>query len=74
MARAVTPGHAAKLEGYASQPLLDFVTGLIGREDDVLRSIREETPKRGLPPISVGADEGRLLHFLASACAASRIV
>jgi caffeoyl-CoA O-methyltransferase len=70
----VTPGHASKLEGYGSKPLLDFVTGLVGREDDVLRSIREETPKRGLPAISVGPDEGRILHFLASACAARRIV
>lgn len=70
----MSPGHAVKLDAYASKPLLDFVTGLIGREDDVLRSIREETPKRGLPPISVGPDEGRLLHFLASACGARRIV
>ena len=70
----MTPGHAAKLEGYASRPLLDFVTGLIAREDEALRSIREETPKRGLPAISIGPDEGRLLHFLASACGARRIV
>lgn len=74
MARAVTPGHAVKLDAYASGPLLEFVTGLIGREDAVLRSIREETPLRGLPQISVGPDEGRLLHFLASACGARRIV
>ena len=78
MARAVSPGHATKHEaasaGYQSKPLLDFVTSLIGREDALLRAIREDTPKQGLPPISVGPDEGRLLHFLASACAARRIV
>ena len=74
VARAVTPGHASKLEGHGSKPLLDFVTGLIGREDDVLRSIREDTPKQGLPAINVGPDEGRLLHFLAASCAARRIV
>jgi caffeoyl-CoA O-methyltransferase len=68
------PKHAAAGTGYQSKPLLDFVTGLIGREDDVLRAIREDTPKQGLPPISVGPDEGRLIHFLASACAARRIV
>ena len=76
--RAVSPGHVAKHEagsaGYQSKPLLDFVTGLIGREDDALRAIREDTPKQGLPPISVGPDEGRLLHFLASAAHARRIV
>jgi caffeoyl-CoA O-methyltransferase len=74
VARAVTPGHAGKLEGYGSKPLLEFVTGLIGREDAVLRAIREDTRKQGLPAISVGPDEGRLLHFLASACGARRIV
>src|SRR6185312_1913301 len=74
VARAVSPGHAVKLDAYASQPLLDFVTGLIGREDDVLRSIREETPKRGLPTINIGPDEGRILHFLVTACGARRIV
>lgn len=70
----MTAAHAPKLEGYSSKPLLDFVTKTIGREDDVLRAIREETPKRGLPEISIGPDEGRLLHFLASACGARRIV
>ncbi len=74
----MSPGHVSKHEagsaGYQSKPLVDFVSGLIGREDDVLRAIREDTPKQGLPPISVGPDEGRLLHFLASACGARRIV
>jgi caffeoyl-CoA O-methyltransferase len=74
MSASPAPQHAAAGAGYQSKPLLDFVTGLIGREDDVLRAIREDTPKQGLPPISVGPDEGRLLHFLASACAARRIV
>ena len=60
--------------GYRTAPLLDFVTGLIGREDAVLRAIREETPAKGLPPISIGPDEGRLLHFLVSACRAKTIV
>ncbi len=60
--------------GYRTAPLLDFVTGLIGREDGVLRAIREETPAKGLPPISIGPDEGRLLHFLVSTCRAKTIV
>ena len=65
--------HAADT-GYRTGPLLDFVTGLIAREDAVLRDIRESTPSKGLPAISVGPDEGRLLHFLASACGAKKIV
>ncbi len=60
--------------GERTKPLLDFVTKTIAREDGVLRDIRESTPSQGLPPISVGPDEGRLLHFLASACGAKKIV
>ena len=60
--------------GYRALPLLDFVTRTIAREDPVLRAIRESTESKGLPPISVGPDEGRLLHFLASACGAKKIV
>lgn len=60
--------------GYRTQPLLDFVTETIAREDAVLKDIRESTEAKGLPPISVGPDEGRLLHFLASACGARKIV
>lgn len=65
--------HAADT-GYRTGPLLDFVTNLMAREDAVLKEIRESTPKKGLPPISVGPDEGRILHFLAKACGAKRIV
>ena len=60
--------------GYRTKPLLDYVTKTMAREDAVLRDIRETTPAKGLPPISVGPDEGRLLHFLASACGAKKIV
>ncbi|MFI5349285.1 MAG: O-methyltransferase [Elusimicrobiota bacterium] len=74
MSPANAPKHASGGAGHQSKPLLDFVTGLIGREDAALRAIREDTPKRGLPQISIGPDEGRILHFLATACAARRIV
>jgi len=60
--------------GYRTRPLLDFVTRTIAREDAVLKDIRETTEAKGLPPISVGPDEGRMLHFLASACGAKKIV
>ena len=66
--------QSATDSGYRTKPLLDFVTGLIAREDAVLRDIRESTPAKGLPPISVGPDEGRLLHFFASSCNAKKIV
>lgn len=66
--------QSAADSGYRTRPLLDFVTKVIAREDDVLRDIRESTESKGLPPISVGPDEGRLLHFLATACGAKKIV
>jgi predicted O-methyltransferase YrrM len=65
---------SATQSGYRTKPLLDFVTKMIAREDDVLRDIRETTTAKGLPPISVGPDEGRMLHFLAAAIGATKIV
>ncbi len=75
MDRALTMAHQGATDsGYRTLPLLDFVTKTIAREDAVLREIRVSTESKGLPPISVGPDEGRMLHFLASACGAKKIV
>lgn len=75
MARALKPHHVGLGRGeYRSPGLLDFVSKLMAREDPLLRRIRLETPKRGLPPISIGPDEGRILDFLARACGARKAV
>ncbi|PIR17430.1 MAG: methyltransferase [Elusimicrobia bacterium CG11_big_fil_rev_8_21_14_0_20_64_6] len=66
--------QSATDSGCRTAPLLDFVTRSIAREDDSLRAIRETTEAKGLPAISIGPDEGRLLHFLATACGAKKIV
>jgi caffeoyl-CoA O-methyltransferase len=66
--------QSRELSPYRTKPLLDFVTKTMAREDVVLQAIRETTVAKGLPPISVGPDEGRLLHFLASSVAAKKIV
>lgn len=72
---APRPAHAGVGEqGYRAKPLLDFVSAVMSREDEVLRAIREETPAKGIPAINVGPDEGRILHFLATAVGARRIV
>lgn len=70
------PGsHADFLRAdYRTPRLLRFVSALLGSEDAVLRRIRLDTPRRGLPPINIGPEEGRLLHFLARACSARRAV
>lgn len=71
---ARTPQHAAQDSAYRTKPLLDFVTAMVAREDAALKAIRETTVAKGLPPISVGPDEGRILHLLASMVGARRIV
>jgi len=68
------PGHASGGAWDHPRALLDFVTERVSREDAVLRAIREEIPRRGLPPINVGPDEGRVLHLLAATIGARRIV
>ncbi len=71
--RRRSPRHAEIGRGRAPTPgLLDFVTRLLSREDPTLRRIRERIPAEGLPPISIGPDEGRLLDFLVKACGAGR--
>lgn len=76
-----TPASPARHHGvgegrgdYGRADLLRFVSSLMAKEDDVLRRIREETPKRGLPPISIGPDEGKLLDMLVRACGARNAV
>jgi len=43
-----------------------YAADVFGQEDEVLRAIAEATRSAGLPPISVSAEEGRLLMILAS--------
>ena len=59
---------------YRSEALLSFVREALGIEDPALARIREETPKKGLPPISIGPDEGQILSFLTQACQATKAV
>lgn len=66
--------QSATDSGYRTRPLLDYVTKTMAREDSVLKTIRDTTVAKGLPPISVGPDEGRMLHFLASSVGAKKIV
>lgn len=70
-----TGGHASAGDQVYRQPaLLDFVTRLVGRENAALKAIREGTAKHGIPPINVGPDEGRILHFLVTVIGARKVV
>lgn len=69
------PHHTGVGRGeYRSEALLSFVREALGGEETALRRIREETPKKGIPPISIGPDEGQILSFLVQACGAKKAV
>ncbi len=46
----------------------------MAREDRVLKRIRRETPRLGIPSISIGPDEGKLLDLLVRSCGAVKAV
>lgn len=70
-----TKHHGSGERGRFQTPeLLAFVTGVMAREDQALRRIRENTVADGLPPISIGPDEGKLLDFLIRTCGAKKAV
>jgi len=52
----------------------DYIAGLFAREDAVLRDLREDADRSGLPPISVPPETGRLLQVLLRAIGASRVL
>jgi predicted O-methyltransferase YrrM len=51
-----------------------YISGLFAPEDDALRSAREEMSREGMPEINVSASEGKVLHVLARAIGAKRIL
>jgi len=51
-----------------------YISSLFAVEDSSLRLAREESPKRGLPSISIKPEEGRFLQFLVRACGAKKAV
>lgn len=52
----------------------DYIAALFSAEDELLASLREEADRTGLPPISISADEGRLLQVLLTAIGARRVL
>ncbi len=51
-----------------------YVTGLFAQEDEALAWIQAETRRHNMPQISLSAQEGRLLQWLAQTLQARRIV
>jgi predicted O-methyltransferase YrrM len=52
----------------------DYFTEQLLPADDVLRAVLETNAAEGLPPIAVTPPQGKLLHLLARACGAKRIL
>ncbi len=52
----------------------DYLAALFAPEDETLLALREEADRRGLPPIAISADTGRLLQVLLRAIAARRVL
>lgn len=52
----------------------DYISDLVGEEDEALRSTVRSIEESGIPQISVTANQGKFLHVLARACNAKRIL
>jgi predicted O-methyltransferase YrrM len=51
-----------------------YISSLYAVEDSALTMAREDSPKQGLPAISIKPEEGRFLQFLVRACSATKAV
>ncbi|HJW83663.1 MAG TPA: O-methyltransferase [Anaerolineae bacterium] len=51
-----------------------YITDTFAAQDEALRWALEDTPRQGLPAISVRPEEGRFLQLLARACSARKAV
>ena len=61
-------------QGSVLQEYDRYISRLFAPEDDALRSAREEMLRASMPEINVSASEGKLLHLLARAIGAERIL
>jgi caffeoyl-CoA O-methyltransferase len=51
-----------------------YITGLFAQEDDLLRELRDEAARAGLPAISVPPETARFLQVLVRASNATRVL
>src|SRR5512135_1130539 len=51
-----------------------YISQLFVQQDEGLKQALENSPKLGLPAISVKPEEGRFLQFLVRACGAMKVV
>lgn len=63
---SVDEGLLREIDGY--------IESLFGEQDEALRAALEESRRAGLPEIQVSANQGKLLHILAAASGARRVL
>ena len=51
-----------------------YISRLVGREDEILRATDRSVKESNIPPISVTANQGKFLHLLAKTCNAKKIL
>jgi caffeoyl-CoA O-methyltransferase len=52
----------------------DYIAGLFAQEDDVLRNLREQADREGMPPIAVPPETARFLQVLIRSVGARRVL
>jgi predicted O-methyltransferase YrrM len=57
-----------------SDQINEYITGLFAQEDELLRELRDEAARAGLPAISVPPETARFLQVLVRASNASRVL
>lgn len=62
-----------KMTNY-NDTLSQYITDLFAKQDDAQRRALEDSPKHGLPAISVKPEEGKFLQVLVSSCNAVKAV
>lgn len=51
-----------------------YISRLVGGEDEILRNTDRSIKEAGMPPISVSPNQGKFLHVLARTCNAKKIL
>jgi caffeoyl-CoA O-methyltransferase len=61
-------------DGNIFERVDNYIAGLVGGEDEVLKNTIRSTDEAGIPQISVSANQGKFLQVLAMACGAKKIL
>lgn len=70
----MTKSHAAERSDYQTPEVLDFVRRRMAVESKDHQHVMEAMRREGLPAISIGPMEGRILELLVRACGARKAV